>query len=251
MLNRPALVADYFKSIAAGLEVERFWVLCLNRKNRLKKLLGITSGTATSSLAHPREVFRAAIQHGARGVVVHNDPSGDPSPSAADLQVTRQLRDAARAVDIDLVDHIIVGVAHADSSRLGLLVIQGERCALRPADDGRTLKRDAEPGVRGDGFLRGEIRRHKKHYRRWALRFGHRGRDYGYDWRRGLRRRRRVPPSEEEPAGSGDQRVNQSRCGMFADKHADAAEPCPPLLAADWQAGSTFAGGHFGELTRA
>lgn len=120
VLNRPALIYAHFVPIAAGLTVEKFWVLCLNRKNRLLKRVEVTSGTATSSLAHPREVFREAIRHGAAGVVcVHNHPSGDPSPSAADLQVTRQLRDAARAVDIELLDHIIVGRPVSDPRGLG------------------------------------------------------------------------------------------------------------------------------------
>jgi DNA repair protein RadC len=58
---------------ANGLEIEKFWVACLNRKNRLIKLVEVTTGTATSSLAHPREVFRAAIRHGATAVVcIHN-----------------------------------------------------------------------------------------------------------------------------------------------------------------------------------
>lgn len=115
LLNRPELVAQYFAPIIQGLEIEKFWVLCLNRKNRLKKLVELTSGTATSSLAHPREVFRAAIREGSTSIVcVHNHPSGDPAPSAADVQVTRQLRDAARAVDIELLDHVIIGTIGAD-----------------------------------------------------------------------------------------------------------------------------------------
>jgi len=109
-LNRPELIAEFLTPIARGLAVEKFWVICLNRKNRLIKLAEVTSGTATSSLAHPREVFRMAIQHGATAVIcAHNHPSGDPSPSAADVQVTRQLRDAAKAVDIELLDHVVVG----------------------------------------------------------------------------------------------------------------------------------------------
>ena len=115
VLNRPELIHVHFQPQTAGLAVEKFWVLCLNRKNRLLRQVEITSGTATSSLAHPREVFRAAIRHGATAVVcVHNHPSGDPAPSAADVQVTRQLRDAAKAVDIDLLDHVIVGRTAAD-----------------------------------------------------------------------------------------------------------------------------------------
>lgn len=115
LLNRAELVAEYFKPITTGLEIEKFWVLCLNRKNRLLKMVEVTSGTATAALAHPREVFRAAIRESASAVVcVHNHPSGDPAPSAPDLQVTRQLREAARTVDIDLVDHVIVGRAEND-----------------------------------------------------------------------------------------------------------------------------------------
>ena len=115
LLNRSDLVATYFQPITAGLEVEKFWVVCLNRKNRLLKRVEVTSGTATAALAHPREVFRAAIRESASAVVcVHNHPSGDPAPSAADVQVTRQLRDAAKAVDIALLDHVIVGRANAD-----------------------------------------------------------------------------------------------------------------------------------------
>jgi len=120
VLNRPELIHAHFKAQIAGLAVEKFWVLCLNRKNRLLKQVEVTSGTATSSLAHPREVFREAIRHGATAVVcVHNHPSGDPAPSAADVQVTRQLRDAAKAVDIELLDHVIVGRAGADPQGRG------------------------------------------------------------------------------------------------------------------------------------
>jgi DNA repair protein RadC len=115
LLNRPDLVLTYLQPITSGLEVEKFWVLCLNRKNRLLKRVEVTSGTATAALAHPREVFRAAIRESATAVVcAHNHPSGDPAPSAPDLQVTRQLRDAARAVEIELIDHVIVGRAQAD-----------------------------------------------------------------------------------------------------------------------------------------
>lgn len=120
ILNRPELVAAHLAPVATGLSVEKFWVLCLNRKNRLIKAVELTSGTATSSLAHPREVFRAAIRHGATAVIcAHNHPSGDPAPSAADVQLTRQLREAARAVDIDLLDHVILGQLATDPRGVG------------------------------------------------------------------------------------------------------------------------------------
>lgn len=109
-----------FELPVKGLKVEKFWVLCLNRKNRLLRQHEATSGTASSSLVHPREVFREAIRAGASAVIcVHNHPSGDPAPSAADIQVTRQLREASRAVDIDLLDHVIIGTKANDPARRG------------------------------------------------------------------------------------------------------------------------------------
>lgn len=120
LLNRPELIVAHFRPLVTGLMIEKFWTLCLNRKNRLIKLVEVTSGTATASLAHPREVYREAIQQGATAVVcVHNHPSGDPAPSAADIQVTRQLREAARTVDIELLDHVIVGTTAADPQGRG------------------------------------------------------------------------------------------------------------------------------------
>ena len=120
LLESAELVAAYFAPIATGLSVEKFWVLCLNRKNRLLKRVEVTSGTASSSLVHPREVFREAIREGALAIIcVHNHPSGDPSPSSADMQVTRQLRDAAKTVGIDLLDHVIVGQKAHDPAGLG------------------------------------------------------------------------------------------------------------------------------------
>lgn len=77
VLNRPELIAAHLAPLAAGLEVEKFWVLCLNRKNRLLKRVELTSGTATSALAHPRDVFRAALRENAVAIIcAHNHPSG-------------------------------------------------------------------------------------------------------------------------------------------------------------------------------
>jgi DNA repair protein RadC len=73
LLNRADLIAAHFAPIVAGLQIEKFWVLCLNRKNRLLKQVEVTSGTATAALAHPREVYREAIRQAAAAIVcVHN-----------------------------------------------------------------------------------------------------------------------------------------------------------------------------------
>ena len=120
LLNRAELVAGYLQPFTSGLEVEKFWVLCLNRKNRLIKRVEISSGTATAALAHPREVFRAAVRESSSCIIcAHNHPSGDPAPSAPDMHVTRQLREAAKAVDIELLDHVIVGRPTSDPTGKG------------------------------------------------------------------------------------------------------------------------------------
>lgn len=120
-LSKPELVYAYMKDV---LEVhpmhEVFYVILLNRKNRPLGRIAITSGTATAALAHPREVFRPAIVGGATAIIcAHNHPSGDPAPSSADVHLTRQLREAAKTVDIDFIDHIILGHADCDPANLG------------------------------------------------------------------------------------------------------------------------------------
>lgn len=120
VLDRPIRIMDYLQPEIAGLEVEKFWVLCLNRRNRLLKQVELTSGTAHATLAHPREVFRIAVREGASAIIcAHNHPSGDPTPSAPDVTITRLLRDAARTVDIALIDHVILGRASADPAGKG------------------------------------------------------------------------------------------------------------------------------------
>ncbi|MDQ8180077.1 DNA repair protein RadC [Pelagicoccus sp. SDUM812005] len=125
ILDSPDLVFDFMRQDTQALEVEKFWTLCLNRKNRLIKKVEITSGTASNSLVHPREVFREAIRQGASAVIcAHNHPSGDPAPSAADIKVTRQLRESAKILGIDLLDHLVVGNAAHDPRSKGYYSFQ-------------------------------------------------------------------------------------------------------------------------------
>lgn len=89
---------------------EEFHALLLDSRHRIVREVLVTRGTLDSALIHPREVFRAAVVEGAAGVIlVHNHPSGDPSPSAEDRAVTRQLAAAGRAVGIPVLDHVVVG----------------------------------------------------------------------------------------------------------------------------------------------
>ena len=116
VLNTPEAISKYMEdAFSINPEQESFWVIFLNRKNFPMGRLMVSLGTATSSLAHPREVFRGAIMASAAAIVVcHNHPSGDPAPSAADVQVTRVLREAAKVIDIQLLDHVICGQESCD-----------------------------------------------------------------------------------------------------------------------------------------
>ena len=120
IFDTPEVVARHFRTLIAGKEVEHFWALCLDRKNRLILRIEVSKGTASSCLVHPREVFKEAIKLSASAIIaVHNHPSGDPAPSRADIQVTRQLREAAKIIGIDLIDHIVVGQRNKDPHGIG------------------------------------------------------------------------------------------------------------------------------------
>jgi len=120
-LDRPQKIVDYLRSAFEENPVqEAFYCVYLDRKNHPLGRHLISLGTATSTLATPREVFRGAILAGATALIVaHNHPSGDPAPSCADLQITRVLREAAKIIDIALLDHVIVGDPKADPLGVG------------------------------------------------------------------------------------------------------------------------------------
>jgi DNA repair protein RadC len=100
---------------------EAFYCIYLDRKNHPLGRHLITLGTATGTLVSPREVFRGAILANAVDLcVAHNHPSGDPAPSSADVQVTRALREASKILQIELLDHVIVGDAKADPLGRGI-----------------------------------------------------------------------------------------------------------------------------------
>ncbi|MGA2015544.1 MAG: JAB domain-containing protein [Opitutaceae bacterium] len=121
-LNNPASVAKYVASIfEENPVVESFVTVMLDRRNRPIARHLVTVGTLTCALAHPREVFRAAILANAAALVIsHFHPSGDPSPSAADIQLPRQLKAASLTLDIPLLDHVIVGDAKMDPLHKGI-----------------------------------------------------------------------------------------------------------------------------------
>lgn len=102
-------------------DVECFAVLLLNTKHRIRGHHLISIGSLNETIAHPREVYRAAVIGAAYAVVLmHNHPSGDPNPSEADLRMTRQLEQAGHTLHIRVMDHIIVGYnRHCSLRELG------------------------------------------------------------------------------------------------------------------------------------
>ena len=109
-VRSPRDVARHYAHRLEDLPVEEFHVAVLDAQHRLERDVTVTRGILTSSLVHPREVFREAIAERAAAVIlVHNHPSGDPTPSADDRLVTEQLVAAGKLLDIPVHDHVIIG----------------------------------------------------------------------------------------------------------------------------------------------
>lgn len=106
----PRDVHEIFGQRLQDLPVEEFHVAILDSQHRLERDVTVTRGLLNSSLVHPREVFREAIAENAAAIIlVHNHPSGDPTPSPDDRITTEQLVQAGRVLDIPVQDHIIIG----------------------------------------------------------------------------------------------------------------------------------------------
>lgn len=107
-----------------GLDREHFWALALNTKNRLLRIFEVSIGSLNASIVHPRELFKDAVRISAASlVVVHNHPSGDATPSGADIQLTRRLVKAGDVLGIEILDHVVIGDTgqHASLRELGLM----------------------------------------------------------------------------------------------------------------------------------
>lgn len=114
-LERPqvcnsAAAATIFSSYLAAEDREHFVVMLLNSKNRIIGMNTVSVGSLSSSLVHPREVFKPAILANAAAILVaHNHPSGEPTPSCEDIEITKRLKAAAELLSIRLLDHIVLG----------------------------------------------------------------------------------------------------------------------------------------------
>ncbi|MCL5292916.1 MAG: DNA repair protein RadC [Actinobacteria bacterium] len=110
VVSTPKDAVDLLMSKMRYLDREHFKALVLNTKNQLLRSIDVSIGSLSSSIVHPRELFKAVIRlSGAAVIVAHNHPSGDPTPSAEDILLTRRLVKAGNILGIDLLDHVILG----------------------------------------------------------------------------------------------------------------------------------------------
>ena len=126
LCDTPQSCADYWRTHVIHApyynpEIESSIVLHLNVRRRLRGHHLASMGTLDTLLVHPREMFRAAVIAGAAAIVLmHNHPSGDPTPSEADIKVTRDLIRAGQILKVELLDHVIVGnPTHCSLRELG------------------------------------------------------------------------------------------------------------------------------------
>ncbi len=113
----PQDVADLLMEEMRHYREEQFVCLFLNTKNHVIGRQTLSIGSLNASIVHPREVFKAAIRRSSASILcAHNHPSGDPTPSAEDLQLTKRLAEAGQLLGIELLDHLVIG----DSSFISL-----------------------------------------------------------------------------------------------------------------------------------
>ena len=109
-LADPRAVADMFMEEMRHLQQEKLRIVMVNSKGELIAREDVSLGGVYSSFASPREVYANAVRKGAYGVILaHNHPSGDPSPSDADIAITKQIAAAGKLLEIELMDHVIIG----------------------------------------------------------------------------------------------------------------------------------------------
>jgi DNA repair protein RadC len=118
VLETPEAIVDLLREENRVRQVETFQVVLLNTRRRLIRIESISQGTLDTILVHPREVFRPAIAAGAAAIILaHNHPSGDPTPSEADIKVTRDLIRAGQLLKIEVLDHVILGRATQERTK--------------------------------------------------------------------------------------------------------------------------------------
>ncbi len=109
-IRSPEDAADFLMSDLSSLKQEHFVVLYLNVKNQIIHRQTVFIGSLTASIVHPREIFREAVKRSTASIIcAHNHPSGNPSPSPEDIEVTKRIKKAGHILGIELLDHVIIG----------------------------------------------------------------------------------------------------------------------------------------------
>ena len=109
-ISTPDDVAAIMRPVVELLAEERMYVMLLSTKNRVNAIQEVSVGSLNASVVHPREIFKAAILSNAAALIlVHNHPSGDPTPSLEDIALTKAIVDAGKILNIPVLDHVIMG----------------------------------------------------------------------------------------------------------------------------------------------
>ena len=103
-------VFELFQSIMEDYKYESFWVLLLNRANKIIKKIQISDGGVSGTVADPKRIFKISLENDASGIILcHNHPSGNIKPSEADIKLTKKIKNGGEILDINVLDHIIIG----------------------------------------------------------------------------------------------------------------------------------------------
>lgn len=109
-ISSPRESADLIKNLIGNMDREALAVITLDVKNHPTSINVCSTGSLNSSIVHPREVFKTAILGNAASIIVgHNHPSGNPTPSNEDINITKRLKEAGKILGIELLDHIVIG----------------------------------------------------------------------------------------------------------------------------------------------
>ena len=108
-ITSPEDIANLFIPLLRDELKEKFIVVCLNSANKIIKQETISTGSLNSSIVHPREVFKVAIESSSASIIlIHNHPSGNPEPSNEDIAITKKIVEAGKIIDIQVFDHLII-----------------------------------------------------------------------------------------------------------------------------------------------
>lgn len=123
LVDKPEAVADLMRPFVGALDHEELWVLNLDSRNRVMSMDALYKGSVSAAQVRVAEVFRKAIIENAPALVlVHNHPSGDPTPSSEDAAVTRAIASAGKLLDINVLDHVVIGaLRHVSLRERGLM----------------------------------------------------------------------------------------------------------------------------------